>query len=363
MFRRTRYYAGIDVGDALIKVAVVAVAGDACNLVKATAVPTPEGSVAEGLVLDPSAVSRAIRDALGEGAKIRVAGAIPVVAGSHLAVRTLTLPPMSKAELKEAARWEAAQYLPFPAEEASYDIVEMSPAAEIVEALFVGCRASVVDGIVAATEAAGMTCLAVEPAPAVLSRLVKRFDSAEHQVATGLAEAAATRETSAVAFLDIGARGSNIGIFKDGLLRVNRAIPVGGVDVDRAITDAVQASPNEVQRLKGTMQLDATGPEGAGLAAAAVRGVISDLCREVQRSMDYFRAQHQWSPIDRMILVGGGSLINGLEAHLSATLETPVSRPDLAGLPARFRSFSRLDQGQLAVMSGAVCAALRGVSN
>lgn len=364
MFGSTRLYAGIDVGDALIKVAVVEAKGEAVRLVKAASVPTPDGAVVDAAVVDPGAVAGALRDALDEGPKVKVRAAVPMVPGAHLAVRSLSLPPMSPAELKDAARWEAAQYLPFPAEEASYDVVELAKEAELVEALFIGCRGSVVDGLVTAVEAAGLTCLAVEAAPAALPRLEGRIGMAPREQRAA-AEAAAAAESKALAFVDLGARHCNVAIFKDGLLRVNRTIPLGGRDIEEAVASATGAVGAALQKLLAEVRLPVSPGEDEGARAAlAVAGVLDDLVPEVQRSLDYFRAQNQWLPIDQVVLVGGASLIPGIEEFLAEGLEIKVTRPEVSALAGRgLAGLNRFGRKELALYGGALGAALREVSN
>jgi type IV pilus assembly protein PilM len=199
LFGRVKCYAGIDIGTETIKVAVVALRRDVAQVVKVAILPTPEGVVQDGAVVQPGQVAAVIKEALAQGDRLRVDGAVPLVPGNQLTVRTLSLPPMSPVELKEAARWEAGQYLPFPAEEASFDIVETSKGADVVEALFVGCREAVVDGLVAAVEAAGLRCLAVEAAPVVLPRL-SGTPSRPASSAIGAVEAAASGERRAIAY-------------------------------------------------------------------------------------------------------------------------------------------------------------------
>ncbi len=124
---------GVDIGTTSIKIAEVANLHGDIELVGIASAKTPFEGVREGSVIDTAAVADVIRKMWRE-AGFRSRDVSCAIAGQDVIVRPVVFPHMPYDELKEAIKWEADKYLPFPAEEAVIDVVMPDPTLLLQDA-------------------------------------------------------------------------------------------------------------------------------------------------------------------------------------------------------------------------------------
>lgn len=341
MFGSEKRLIGLDLGASSAKVACVRVTARGVQLAGAGQGRVPEGAISEAGVADPELVGGAITEALADAKVGRHAGR--VVAGvptRYLTVRVLTVPTMDHSELREAAKWEAAQYLPYPVDEGVFDFLELGPgtATGTLDVLSISARRTVIDGIVKAIELAGLEPAALDASPLALGRVfLSPGGPAASFAGVGLGQAAATREQSvldqAVAIVDIGNGSTDVAIFRGQQLRVARSIPIGGVRFTAAIAAAAgldQRTAEERKLKEARLRPETEGHDLTRESALnqSVREVATELAEELQRSLDYFRAQSRWMPTNRIVLTGDGARIAGLDRFLTEHLGVEVASGD-----------------------------------
>jgi type IV pilus assembly protein PilM len=350
---------GLDLGGAAVKLAHVKAGKAGPELLGAAQVQMPEGAMSEIGVADADLVAGAIREALVEaGVRRRLLPVVTGIPGRHLAVRALTVPTMDHSELQEAVKWEAAQYLPYAVDEAVFDFVELGAGGSpgTLEVLSLATRRVVVEGFVHAIELAGLEPAALDALPLALGR-VYFPEPEEFGMALGLREAAAAdggaEEASAIA--DVGATTTDVSIFRRGRLRVSRSIPLGGARFTGAVAERCSLNPAAAEELKlrsGRVAADGVPGEGPeALLAQALTGVAEELAEEIQRSLDYFRAQSHWLPVNRLRLTGDGARLAGLdrllEEHLGLKVEPPEALPPIPAALAQAVASGQVSAGSL----------------
>ena len=111
---------GLDIGTDFIRVAQIKPSSSGNALVAYGAVGMPFGAVVEGEIVDPEAVSGAIKE-LWKRTGLRVKDVCIGVSNQKVVVRLIDLPFMEREELAGAIQYQAQDYIPIPVEEAILD--------------------------------------------------------------------------------------------------------------------------------------------------------------------------------------------------------------------------------------------------
>ena len=195
--------------------------------------------------------------------------------------------------------------------------------------------------------------------------------------------------------IDIGHLKTSMVLFNNGKLVTARTIRMGG----RYFTDALQkglgVSFNEAQRLKHAVSYiefrpDAkpkAGQEKEFLVAKNLGVAVTELLKELIRTMHSFKAQERLIP-DSIVITGGSTAIRNLPEFLQEMLEIPVNRmvfdsarlkiedvelmksPSIAqalavglrGVPGKVQSSINLRKGELALV-GSYDTVIRQITN
>ena len=358
---RTRI--GVDVGSTAVRVAEVA-AGDIPVIVRAAQVPLRPGVVEAGEVRQPEAVADALRE-LWSKSGVKSKQVHLGVGNQRVVVREVALPWLPEKELRDTLGFQVQEFIPMPAEEA---VLDFDPLGEMdqggrrmVRILLVAAHKPMVNALVEAALAARLDPQGVDLSPFAVTRAVGTSDSGLDLDSSG-----------DEAIVDIGAQVTSICVHDRGVIRFVRMVPSGGRDITLAIASGLGVDDEVAERLKRgdrSQGIADAGPvvgspadrAAAGrlptpaetrptdtlptdaLRAEAPRGVpggISDpaevrdlaLTRasgfvdEVRSSLEFYTAQTPDARIGRVLVVGGGSRLDGLLELLQERLPVPVDR-------------------------------------
>lgn len=255
---------GLNIGSKHIKAVEVKNNRGRLEVLGAGIRPTPEGAIANGIVVDPGLLGAEVRELLTE-AGIRSKRVVSSVAGQQsLVVRIIEVPRMTKSELQETMKWEIERHIPFPAEDVVMDFQplekeesqgEEGAEGETMEVLLAVAQEELINSHVQALEAAGLLPNAIDIEPLAMARLLAVTAEDEDPNQT-------------MAFINIGARVTDISIVKGNDLTFTRTVPLGGDSLTTAISEALGLQPQEAERAKVDLG-------SAILAAAAESGVDS----------------------------------------------------------------------------------------
>ena len=151
---------GLDIGTDFIRAAQIKPSGSGNSLSAYGLVAMPFGAVVEGEIVDPEAVSIAIKE-LWRRSGMRNKTVSIGVSNQKVVVRLIDLPYMERAELAGAIQYQAQDYIPIPVEDAILDFQiigdYMTPADEhMMEVLLVAAQRDMIANAVAAVEGAGL---------------------------------------------------------------------------------------------------------------------------------------------------------------------------------------------------------------
>jgi type IV pilus assembly protein PilM len=317
--RRSPEAFGLDIGSTAVKVVQVRQAGPSYEVVRCAAVALPAGAVAEGAILDPDATVEAVRAAV-DRAGIAGGEATVGICGRELIIKRLQIVEVPLKELADAVRIEAEHQIPFASDEVVLDYHLVAQQNRLLDLTLVAAKKSKVMEYVAVATQAGLEPIVVD---------VDGFALGNQLALNGGAE------TEVVALVDIGATMTKVAMVAGPLTHFVRDVPFGGHRYTHAIATRLGVPFDRAQAIKTGLERWAD-PDAVAQTCALVS---RDLGREIQRALDYYaESDVTAAPIARIVLVGGGAILKGLDDDLMSALGLPVQvgRPfeNLAVAPA-----------------------------
>lgn len=271
----------------------------------------PPGAVRDGEVNQPEVVTHALRQlwaAAGFSTKSVVLG----VGNQRVLVRDIQVPAMSMAQVRASLPFQVQDLLPVSASDALLDFHPISesdgPAGRVLDGMLVAAQRDTVLPNVLAAEHAGLVPTMVDLNAFALLRALSRGDLAQR----------------IVAFVDIGARVTNVVVADRGTPRLVRMIPTGGQTVTDAISGALQVPPPEAERLKREIGVGFAVNPGQEAAADAIATTVRGLVEAIRNTLVFYASNHPGAPVEAAVLTGGGAHLPGLGQYLSSSTRLPA---------------------------------------
>lgn len=295
---------GLDIGSTAVR-AVELTGGDSPAVVRAAQAPLPPGAVENGEVRDAHAVAEGIKELWHRG-KFKGRQVYCGVGNQRLVVREIALPWLPEKEMRASLGFQVQELIPMPVDEAvlDYDVIEefQDDDRKMLRLLLVAAQRVMVEGVVSAVMSAKLEPMGLDLVPFALVRSVGTTGAGMD-----------LEETGDEAIVDIGAHVTNIVVHGAGTTRFVRVLPSGGRDVTLAIARSLGVDDEVAERLKrGEEAPDVENlPSAEQVRTVAIEraGTFVD---EVRSSLEFYTAQSRGTPIGRLIVTGGGSLLHGL---------------------------------------------------
>ncbi len=274
-------------------------------------VPLPTGAIQDGEVVEPGTVSSAIKMLWDQG-KFSSKDVVIGVGNQRVIVREADLPWQPLDALKKSLPYQAQQLLPTAAGDALLDFVPtgeyQAEDGRFVSGLFVAAIRDTVTANVLAAEAGGLRPLLVDLNPFAIQRAQTRGDLMNYTVA----------------FVDVGARITNLVIAERGQPRFVRVLPHGGQEATDTVAHVMQTTAVEAERVKREMGVGYSTPPDRAHIAEALMNVTTTLIESIRSTFVYYSSKGLGSQIDVVVLTGGGAMLNGFGQYLSSAVRLPV---------------------------------------
>lgn len=347
--------AGLDIGSS--KVAAIAVERDAEGNVRYVGGAfRPSAGVRNGIIVDIGETTACVEAAiyeLEERCGRRVASACVAVSGPHVRgqLARAAITPMGR----DITHEDVTQAIALARQS-----LAANPNREIIHEI---PRAYAVDGQVGVHDPHGMAGYELEAEvhyatgiSTTISNLVKCVTGARIEpamlVAAPLAagEAARTAEERAecVAVADIGAETTDVAVYADGSIWSSTVLAGGGAEITREVVAQLKlpwAAAEELKQRYGqcdTRQTEeyelvemppSAGFEGFLPRAELARVIAKRAGQQAAKLAEYFgELREQGAEPEALVLTGGASELQGLEALLMRALEVPVYRAGPQGI-------------------------------
>lgn len=273
----------------------------------------PRGTMDEkGHIVNPEMVTQGlrtlVRDYKLKGKRVNVA-----LGSSALTVQSILRPQeITGEDLTSSVRYEVSAGLPFrdtSNAQIEYALTEYLPGNPPMQRLLaVAVHRKVPSVLIEAVRAAKLIEQAVEPEPLILPRVIDvGRDDGPPEI-----------------LVAIGKLTSSIIIVRRQKVYFVQTIPFGGDHLTHAIAE-LGHTPAEAERLKRASSI--VGPETNDPRAAermAMRQHADALANHIYKVMSYSTSEGL-GDVRRVVLTGGGALLDGLPGHLSGALGLGVA--------------------------------------
>jgi type IV pilus assembly protein PilM len=309
--KKSKAVVGLDIGSSAVKAVELKPAGKGFRVVALASEPVPPDSIVDGAIIDGAAVADAIRR-LFENKAFKTKEVAASLSGNAVIVKKISLPVMTEAELSESIYWEAEQYIPFDIQDVNIDYQILDPGTGpdskgTMDVLLVAAKKEKIADYTGVIAQAGRVPVVVDVDAFALQNAYETNYGLDAESVTVL--------------LNAGASAININILSGGQSVFTRDISVGG----NAYTEAVQKELNlpfeSAEQLKKGEPVDGHTFEEA---RPILQAMTDNVLMEIQKTFDFFKASATSDRIDRVLLSGGASRVDGFQKALEDRFATII---------------------------------------
>jgi type IV pilus assembly protein PilM len=330
LFGRKKTTVGLDIGSGLIKAVVINHGGGEPTLTKVAFATVSDDAIVEGEIIDQGVVADAIKQ-LFSSAGIKGKDVVIAVGGRDVIVKKIQMDRMSEPEAREVIRWEAEQHVPFDMENVELDFQILDPEGEGLQmtVLLVAAKRELVETRMALLSEAGLQASIIDVDAFALHNAFELNHPDEMQGVVGL--------------VNIGHETTNINILEDGIPVLTRDLPLG-----------VRRFREDMQRERGLSAEDADkilqGFERNEALDPFLETRGEELAVGIERAAAFLQsASRSAGSLARIVTVGGGARIPGLNKVLADRLRIPVEPGNpLARLSVAEDAFEALSMDEVA---------------
>ena len=305
---KSKAVVGLDIGSSAVKAVELKAAGKGYKVVgvRASSRCRPTASSTAPSSTAPPSPTRSA--ALFENKAFKTKEVAASLSGNAVIVKKINLPVMTEAELAESIYWEAEQYIPFDIQDVNldYQILDAGTGAEskgTMDVLLVAAKKEKIADYTGVISQAGRTPVVVDVDAFALQNA--------YEVNYGL------EPDAVVVLLNAGASAININILTGDQSVFTRDISIGG----NAYTEAVQKELNlpfeSAEQLKQGQPVDGVTFEDV---QPVLHAMTENVLLEIQKTFDFFKATAASDRIDRIMLSGGASRVDGFTEALAGAL-------------------------------------------
>ena len=316
---------GLDIGSSAVKAVELKPAGKGFKVAAFGSEPVPPDSIVDGAIIDGAAVSDAIRR-LFENKAFKTKEVAASLSGNAVIVKKISLPVMTPAELSESIHWEAEQYIPFDIQDVNLDYQILATGAGdggTMDVLLVAAKKEKIADYTGVIAQAGRNPVVVDVDAFALQNA--------YEVNYGL------EPQQVVVLLNAGASAININILSGDQSVFTRDISMGGNFYTEAVQKELNLPFESAEQAKKGQHVDGVNFEDV---RPVLHAMTENVLLEIQKTFDFFKATAASDRIDRIVLSGGASRVDGFAESLQERFATTVETFD----PFRRISF---DTGKL----------------
>ncbi len=318
---------GVDIGSSSIKVCEIQEGrGGSRSLVRFGFHPLPSQSIVDGHIMNSGAVVEGLEKLFHKQRRKDVALRI---SGHSVIIKKVTMPLMTRDELREQVAWEAEQHIPFDVAdvELDYQVLRRRQDEGQMEVLLVAAKKEEIQDLVNLANEA---------------RLKAKIIDLDAFTVQNCYEAAYGVPGETTVLLHVGASLTTINILAEGNTAFTRDIANGG----NAVTEEIQRQLNISQEEAEIYKCGSGGGIIPQEVPRIVQDVVQGLAGEIQRSLDFYLATSGEREVARVVLSGGSAQLTALREAVERRCRAPVEVIDplkVAALDAKSVGGSELE--------------------
>ena len=310
LFGKKKSVAGLDIGSSSVKMVELDGKANTYSLVSLGYENLPVDTIIDGQIMEISVVSDVIQNVCSNH-QVNADQVVTGVSGHSVIIKNIVLPPMSQEELEESIDWHAEEHIPYDLADVSLDYQITGTTTDATQVLIAACKRERIDSIRQAIQLAGKQPVVIDVDTFALQNCYEiNYEPSESQVVT---------------LLNIGASTMNVNIVKGTRSLFTRDITVGGSQFTDVLQRSLGLNFQQAEAVKrGVPQAAADTDEKA--IEPLISNVTEIVAMEIQKTFDFYRAttEDNQTVVQKILISGGGSKLQGLAQDLSARLELPV---------------------------------------
>ena len=315
LFRRPKSLVGLDIGSSAVKAIELKQSGKGYKVSAIGVESVPPDSIVDGAIIDGGAVADAVRR-LFANKQFKAKDVVASLSGNSVIVKKITLPAMTESELSESIYWEAEQYIPFDIQDVNldYEILEAGTGQDTqgsMDVLLVAAKKDKIADYTNVITQAGKTPVIVD----VDAFALQNAYEANYGFEPG----------AVVAILNAGASAININILSGAQSVFTRDVSMGGNAFTEAVQKELDLPYESAEQLKKGHDVEGASFEDA---RAVLKAMTDNVLLEVEKTFDFFKATAASDRIDRIMLCGGASKVEGFADALRERFGTEVEQFD-----------------------------------
>ena len=305
-------FLGVDIGDSSIKMVELVRKGKKIYL-KNYAFSEALKDVKFTKVEDSAYLAKAVQK-IHSDAKIvshRVTASLPTFA---VFSSIITLSGVDSKNLHEAVLEEARKVIPLPLEEMKIDYKVIPDAPTDKK-----------DGNIRVF----LTCSPRK----IVRKYIDIFRQADMELAFletetfSLVRSLVGNDKSTTMIVEIGANSTDISVVRESIPVLNRSLEICGSTLTQALADSLGMTFQQAEQLKMDLSLSTrTGnnetPETNDFSGVIIKA-LSPIVSEIKYMLDFYNSSNA-TPVEKIVLSGGGALLGGLPEYLSNQLNLQV---------------------------------------
>jgi type IV pilus assembly protein PilM len=312
--RKSKPVVGLDIGSSAVKAVEVKPVGKGFKVIAFAIQPVPPDSIVDGAIIDGAAVADAIRRVF-ENKQFKTKEVAASLSGNAVIVKKISLPQMTEAELAESIYWEAEQYIPFDIQDVNidYQILDAGAGGEggTMDVLLVAAKKEKIADYTGVISQAGRTPIIVDVDAFALQNA--------YEVNYGL------EQDQVVVLLNAGASAININIVTGDQSVFTRDISMGGNSYTEAVQKELNLPFESAEQLKRGHAVEGVNADDV---TPVLHAMTENVLLEIQKTFDFYKASASSDRIDRIVLSGGASRVDGFVQALTERFGTQVEMFD-----------------------------------
>jgi type IV pilus assembly protein PilM len=314
LFGKKKGVAGLDIGSSSIKMVELDGKSNTLSLVSLGYENLPDDTIIDGQIMELNVVSDVIRNVCNNH-QVNADQVVTGVSGHSVIIKNIVLPAMSADELEESIDWHAEEHIPYDLADVSLDYQITGTTNDSTHVLIAACKRERIDNVRQAVQLAGKEPYVIDVDTFALQNCYEyNYQPDESQVVT---------------LLNIGASTMNVNIVKGTRSLFTRDITVGGSQFTDVLQRSLGLSFQQAEAVKRGVSHAVEGVEEKSIEPL-MDNVTEIVAMEIQKTFDFYRAtsEDNQTVVQKILISGGGSKLQGLAQDLSTRLELPVEVMD-----------------------------------
>jgi len=339
-FGKPKSVVGLDIGSSAVKAVELKTSAKGYRVAAIASEPVPPDSIVDGAIIDGGAVAEAIRRLFAQK-NFKTKEVAASLSGNAVIVKKISLPVMTEQELADSISWEAEQYIPFDIQDVSLDYQVLDSGAGpdgkgTMEVLLVAAKKEKIADYTSVITQAGRQAVVVDVDAFALQ------NAYEANYGAG---------PSVVVLLNAGASATNVNIISNGQSLFTRDLSLGGNSYTEAVQRELNLPFESAEAAKKGFPVEGHTFEDV---RPVLHAVTENLLLDIQKTFDFYKATAASDQIDRIVLSGGASAVDGFADALADRFGVAVEYFD----PFRQVTFERAPADNVAELAATAAVAV-----